>query len=192
MEFIPVGDDKLKISLDRQDMNEYDIVYETLCASDEKTRRALLRLLEKAKGEAGFCPRGAKLFIEAYKDADGGCSLYFTIIRKPSRLSENQSVVAPVTFEFDDIESLITAACKAFRMYGHRIYKSSLYVLNGKYRLLVYNLDYLDKLSIYFLSEYGRPRRDEISAAYTAERGRELIADCALETLAGYFSENPD
>lgn len=187
MEFIPVGDDKLKILLDKQDMTDYGIVYESLCAADEKTRRALLHLLEEAKADTGFCPRGAKLFIEAYKSENGGCCLHFTIIQRPSRLADNQSVVAPVTFEFEDIESLITAACKAFELYGHRIYKSSLYALNGKYRLLVHNLDYLDKLSIYFLSEYGVPLRDEISAAYTAERGRELIADCALETLADYF-----
>lgn len=192
VEFILVSDDKLRISLDRQDMDEYGIAFEKLSSADEKTRRALLQLLQIARDEAGFSPRGAKLFIEAYQDAGGGCSLYFTIIRKPSRLSGSLSVVAPVVFEFDDAESLITAACKTFKLYSHRIYKSSLYLMNGKYRLLVYNLDYSDKLSVYFLSEYAAPRFDEITAAYTAEHGRELIADCALETLSGYFGQGFD
>lgn len=188
MEIILVSDDKLKILLTRQDMDGLGLIYENVDYSDENTRRVLLTLLGKAKEESGFSPRGAKLFVEVYPGDDGGCSLYFTTIRKPSRLPGAQSAISPAVFEFDNVDDLIDGARKTFERYSHRIYKSSLYLLNGKYRLLVYNLDYSDKLSVYFLSEFARRvGEDEILAAYTIERGAEIIADSALDILAKHF-----
>lgn len=189
MEIRLISDDKLKISLTRQDMDELGLKYKSMDYADGATKHALLSLLERAKEEAGFSPKGAKLFIEAYQNDEGGCALYFTSIRKPSRLSDSQAAVQPVVFEFDSLGDLIDGACKAFERYSHRIYKSSLYLIKGKYRLLVYSLDYSDRLSVYFLSEYGKKlSEDEISAAYTVEHGKEIIADTALDTLAKYFA----
>ena len=142
MEIILVSDDKLKISLKRQDMDSLGLVYEKINYSDDKTKKALLALLEQAKEDVGFAPRGAKLFIEVYANGDDGCNLYFTIIRRPTKLPDSQVAISPVVFEFSNTGDMIEGACKAFKRYSHRIYKSSLYLLRGKYRLLIYNLDY--------------------------------------------------
>lgn len=187
MEIILLSEDKLKISLTRQDLEKLELSYSKMDYSNEKTRQALLLLLEKAKLEVGFSPRGARLFIEIYQSDGGGCVIYFTGIKR-SRFSGGAGAVSPVVFEFENAEELIEGACKTFLRYSHRIYRSSLYLLNGKYRLLVYNLDYSDKLSIYFLSEFGKKLGDdEIFVSFTTEHGKELIADCALDTLASYF-----
>jgi len=188
LDFELINEDKLKIRLSRQDMLEAGLVYENMNYSDNHTKRTLLSLLEKAKKQAGFAPRGAKLFIETYETEDKGCDLYFTIIRRPSKLKDSQTVISPVLFEFESAGELIEGACKVFERYSHRIYKSSLYLLNGKYRLLVYNLDYNDKLSVYFLSEFAlKLGEDEVLAAYTMEHGREIILDSAIDTLSKYF-----
>lgn len=188
MEIILVSDDKLKISLNRHDMDELGLKYKNMDYSDEKTKRALLLILEKAKGEVGFSPRGAKLFIEVYQNDEDGCNIYFTSIRRASRLSDSGTAISPTLFEFENANDLIDGSCKAFERYSHRIYRSSLYYINGKYRLLVYNLDYSDRLSVYFLSEYAKKiSEDEIFAAYTIEHGKEIIADTAIDTLAKYF-----
>lgn len=189
LDFELINEDKLKICLTRQDMDEAGLAYETMNYADAHTKRALLLLLEKAKNQAGFAPRGAKLFIETYETEDKGCDLYFTIIRRPSRLKGSQATIPPVLFEFDGISELITGACKVFERYSHRIYKSSLYRLKGKYRLLVYSLDYSDKLSVYFLSEFAsKISEDEVLAAYTIEHGREMLVDSAIDILSKYFS----
>lgn len=189
MEIFLVSGDKLKISLTQRDFEKLGISYSSMNYADEATRRALLTLLEKAKHEVGFSPRGAKLFIEACQNDNGGCELYITCIRRPARLSDLKGVLPPTLFEFENVNDLITGALKALDRYGHRIYKSSLYFIDGKYRLLVYNLDYSDKLSVYFLSEFGtKLGDDEMLAAYTIEHGREIIPDTALDTLSGMFS----
>lgn len=191
MEITLVSADKLKISLTRQDLDELDISYSSMNYADEATRSALLKLLEQAKHEAGFSPRGSKLFIEVYQNDEGGCEMYFTCIRKPARLSDSKDVISPAVFEFENVDDLIIGASKALKRYGHRIYKSSLYLMGERYRLLVYHLDYSDKLSVYFLSEFGTILgNDEILAAYTIEHGREIIADTALDILSGLFSYN--
>ncbi|MCL2034325.1 MAG: adaptor protein MecA [Oscillospiraceae bacterium] len=188
MDFELINEDKLRIRLNPQDMAEAGLVYENMNYSDSHTKRVLLSLLEKAKKQAGFAPRGAKLFIETYETDNKGCDLYFTIIRRPGKLKGSQTVISPVLFEFDSAKELIEGACKVFERYSHRIYKSSLYLLNGKYRLLVYNLDYDDKLSVYFLSEFAsKLGEDEVLAAYTMEHGREIILDTAIDMLSKYF-----
>ncbi len=182
MEITLQSDAKLKISLDRQDMDDLGLVYKNMDYSDKSTRQALTSLLRRAGEETGFSPLGAKLFIEVYKSGDGGCNIFFTRIPAPKG-------VAPAIFEFDELNDLIDGAVKASALYGHRIYRSSLYRLNGKYRLMVSCLDYADRLSAYFLSEYGEKLcEDELGAAICAEHGEELIAETALETLAKYFS----
>lgn len=189
MEISLISEDKLKISLTQLDFEKLGISYSAMNYSDEATRHALLTLLEKAKREVGFSPRGAKLFIEVYQNDEGGCEMYFTSIRKPARSSDSKAVISPTVFEFEKVNDLIAGASKTLERYGHRIYKSSLYLLGEKYRLLVYHLDYSDKLSVYFLSEFGaKLGSDEILAAYTAEHGREIISDTALNVLSELFS----
>lgn len=187
MEISLVSGDKLKISLTQLDFEQLGISYSSMDYADKATKRALIRLLEKAKREVGFSPRGAKLFVEVYQ-TDDGCELYFTCIRKAAALPELNGVLAPALFEFANVNDLIAAAVKTHARYGHRIYKSALYLMDGKYRLLIYNLDYSDKLSIYFLSEFGRMLGDnEMLAAHTMEHGAEIIPDTALEMLARLF-----
>lgn len=182
---------KLKISLGRQDMLDLSLTYQDMDYKDEATKRALLYLLEKAKEETGFSPRGAKLFIEIYPGEDGGCVLYFTTVSKTVRHPDGQSGMEPVLFEFDDVDLLIQGACKTFWRYGHRIYKSALYRMGNRYRLIVYPLDYSDRLSVYFLSEYGaKIGEGEILAAYTREHGKEIIGENAINLFAEYFGES--
>lgn len=189
MEISLVSEDKLKISLTQLDFEKLGISFSDMNYTDEATRSALLTLLENAKREVGFAPRGAKLFVEVHQNDEGGCEIYFTCIRRPARLSDSKAVISPAVFEFEKVNDLIAGASKALERYGHRIYKSSLYLLGKKYRLLVYHLDYSDKLSVYFLSEFGtKLGNDEILASYTIEHGREIIADTALDVLSGLFS----
>lgn len=188
MEFLLLGADKLKVLLSKRDMEAYSLEYENMDYSDGKTKRALLELLEQAKNEAGFQPRGAKLFIEVYPCEGGGCALYFTAIRQPPASGATAQGLLPVVFQLDDLSALFEAATKVFRRYGHRIYKSSLYRFEGKYRLVVYPLDYNDRLSVYFLSEFGvNLGEGHVFAAFTQEHGEALIEDIAIETIAEIY-----
>jgi negative regulator of genetic competence, sporulation and motility len=184
MEFCLIHPDKLKITLTATDMQSMELCYERMELDDPATRKALRLLLEQARQSLGFQPGGAKLFIEAYSAEGDGCVLYFT--RMATGNAPREAGTAPVLYEFDDLETVLLGAAGVCSRYGHRIYKSSLYRLLGKYRLIILPLDYADRLSEYFLSEYGhRIGEGEIAAAFTEEHGKELIRDNAVEVLAG-------
>jgi hypothetical protein len=165
-------------------MASMDLRYETMDLSDPPTRTALRSLLESARNQVNFRPRGAKLFIEVYSSEGGGCALYFTLLTAGEK--ERDGGAVPALFQFDDLEAVVQGAAAVHRLYGCRIYKSSLYRMKDGYRLMIVPLDYADRLSEYFLAEYGRPAgKGDLAAALVEEHGKELIRDNAIEVLAG-------
>jgi negative regulator of genetic competence, sporulation and motility len=90
-----------------------------------------------------------------------------------------------VLFRFDGLEGAIRAAAGVHGRLAQRIHKSSLYRVGDAYRLVIYPLDYADRLSVAFLSEYSEPIAEgDLAAAHTEEYGKELIRGNAIEVLA--------
>ncbi|MBQ8321775.1 MAG: adaptor protein MecA [Clostridia bacterium] len=77
MEFLLIGDSKLKIVMSETDMRTYKL---DACAdySSSVYRRAFWRVLEKAKAEVGFDPDGDKVLIQFYPVKSGGCEVFVT------------------------------------------------------------------------------------------------------------------
>lgn len=192
MEILLISADKLKISLSKEDMESLSLQYQDMDYADGDTKKALIHLLEKGRAEVGFNPRKSKLFIEVYPSEHDGCVLYFTALRTTAgRAFASKTGLEPVLFEFDDADVLIDCACKVFERYSHRIYKSSLYRYQNKYRLIIYPLDYSDRLSIYFLSEFAtKIGESELMAAFTEEHAQMIVQDNALDVLSDAFSES--
>jgi len=183
--------DKLKVALSAADLAALCVSYDSLDYADPASRQLLLSLLEQGKERTGFYPRKSRLYIEVFPSEDGGCIIFYTRLRNgqhPPGLGESVGPEA-VVFAFDDAETLLRAAIGVWARCGHRIYKSSLYLLEGGYRLILYPLDYADGLSALFLSEFARKTGEgEIVAAFVEEHGSPLIEDRALDTLVEYFS----
>lgn len=185
LDFTLVHENKLKAVLTAADMQELGLRYDDMDYNDAATRTALVSVLDLARGKVRFNPRGAKLFIEACPCEGGGCVFYVTCLRE----GRGGPGVVPVVFEFDGAGELTACAEKTQERYAHRILHSRLYRFGGRYRLVVYPLDYSDRLSIYFLSEYGKMVAEgELAAAFTAEHGEELIAQDAIAVLSEHFS----
>ena len=187
MDFSLSGPDRLKVSLSADDLEAFGMDYQNLDYNDGATREILLELLNKGRAEVGFLPKRAKLYIEIYPREGGGCVIYYT------RLPGNQPHTgwpflpgpSPIAFAFADAQTLLDGCAKAYGLYRHRIYKSSLYALGAQYRLIIYPLDYNDNLSVNFLSEYGRlVGEGQVLASYIEEHGKLLRESTALETLA--------
>lgn len=187
MQFSLIHENKLKVILTAEDMEKLELSYEQMDYSDAETREALVEVLDRARGHVRFNPKRSKLFIEVYPCEGGGCVLYFTCLHTDR---SGKVDVRPVLFEFDSADALTEAACSTYRRYRQRIYRSTLYQMNGRYRLIVWPLDYADRLSIYFLSEYGRCIGEgELLAAFTEEHGQEILEEDAIERLAEQFGE---
>ena len=187
MDFSLVGPDKLKVDLSAGDLERLGISYEDLDYKDERTRDVLVDLIVRGREQAGFSPRGAKLYIEIYPREDGGCVIYYTRLAG-GQLCTGGSFLpgpTPVVFAFEDTGTLLMACAKAHALYRHRILKSCLYARDHHYRLIIYPLDYTSSISVSFLREYARlVGEGSVLAAHIEEHWQLISADNALEMLA--------
>jgi negative regulator of genetic competence, sporulation and motility len=185
MVFVLIGGDKLKVCLTAQEVESMPVDFEDLDHPSPRTKKLLVEMLEQGKAETGFSPKGAKLFVEIYPDGEGGYVLYFTAL---NRQAGGKPGLKPVIFAFEDADVLCDGSARLYERYGHRVYKSSLYRYRGEFLLVVYPLDYSDRLSVYFISEYARKVGEgELLAAFIEEHGEEILRDAAIDTLAEYF-----
>lgn len=70
----------VKITLNRLDMSEYDVKYESLSHKSPDTKRLLVELLAVVRLEKKLDLSGERLFIEAFPKTDGGCMLYISCL----------------------------------------------------------------------------------------------------------------
>ncbi|MCL2579890.1 MAG: adaptor protein MecA [Oscillospiraceae bacterium] len=191
MEFSLVGPDKLKVTLLPDDLERLGIDYRDLDYKDENTRKVLIDLLTEGKLTAGFQPQKAKLYIEVYPRAEGGCVIYYTRLSGGEVLPQGKFIPGPppIVFAFENPETLLAGASKTWTLYRQRILASALYSMGCGYRLIVHPLDIGDQLSTSFLSEYGKlVGVGAVLAAYIEEHGELLKQPDALEALAGVES----
>lgn len=186
MEFSLIHENKLKVILTASDMQMFGLDCADMDYQDPPTRTALLSILDQGRAQLRFHPYKSKIFIEVFPHEEGGCVLYFTGMHANR---SGKGGIEPILFEFASTEDLIQGAVAMYQRYRQRIYRSSLTLLNKRYRLIVYPLDYADRLSIYFLSEYAeKVGEGELLRAHTQEHGETLIQDKALEVLHDLFT----
>lgn len=112
MELIQIGEDALKVTLTREDMQRYDIAFERLDYENTETRHAIWDILEEAKRTLGFEAARDRLYIQVFAGSEGGCELF---VRRAE--SENASSSLPKLFRFPSTH-LLLAACKALAHSG--------------------------------------------------------------------------
>ena len=84
MELIPIGETKLKITLDEREMADYPL------RRRDGNRAVLLRLFSEIKNRCGFDTSGSRVFVQMYPGRRGGCELYVTkLCARESPWSEN-------------------------------------------------------------------------------------------------------
>lgn len=150
----------------------------------KKLKRYLLAMLAQAKLNDIFpYESDVKLIIEVYPDKFGGAEIHFLPAHKTKTLCQ------PQVFCFYDSTTLIEATIKLFSLYGHRIFKSTLYQFDRLWLLTICLLDEPLSPAILLLSEYGFqiPGSDE-TAALIEEHCKPIIKQRAADTISYYFS----
>lgn len=165
------------------------LTYEQIDYEKEQTRTLMLSLLETARLTTDFSP-DTRVFIEVFPANEGGCTIYFSDLGtgEPKRWRVRRRSVSPAVYQFDDINNLIDCAVKLFRLYSHRIRKSSLYRVETGWRLALYPLDILENVTLPFVDEYApRCGEGELAAVWLEEHGTCILADNAVDVLSSYF-----
>lgn len=204
---------RLKILLTEAELHQFSLSYEQLDYSDPTTRRALGALMAEASAETGFRFRPGQLLIEAFPAPAGGCALYFTLLdegQTSGRLADAARSLTLKTggekkrgwrgrlrlktagnyayvFEFADVGDLLDAVEQLYIQPDAVATRADLYLLNGRYRLLLHPRPGDHKTSM-LLGEYAAAAcHTAAAAAYTAEHGRLLAKDRAVQQIGKAF-----
>ena len=146
MEFLLIGESKIKIVLNREDTEKYGLDATAADVSGPIARRVFWRILDMAKTEVGFDPAGDKVLIQLYPLKSGGCELFVTklgilsessarLVSKSDRiamLSKNRSLYA-----FDSLDNIVGAARAVKRIMGGLSPKSDVYIDGERYYLSI-------------------------------------------------------
>ena len=136
MEFLPIGDTKLKIVLTAADMRDYKIEVTSGELRSDSGRRGLWHILDRAKDKVGFDPRGDKVLIQFYPMSGGGCEIFVTklgilpissanIVSKSERvtmLSRKRNFYC-----FEALQDLIAVCRQLEQTYGERVPDGDVY-----------------------------------------------------------------
>lgn len=194
MEFLSIGEAKLKIVLTPLDVKEYKIDLSSCEVRSENGRRGLWQIIDKARASVGFDPGGDKILIQFYPLSDGGCELFVTklgilsdssarIVSKSERvtmLSKKQSLYCFQSF------SDLTFVCREIRrLLPDTLPESELYYDGARFYLGVceYGAGY-DSSEFPFISEFGSSVPAECGALL-AEHSELLIKNDAVKVLSG-------
>ena len=74
-----VNDEKIRVTLSREDMKSLDITYDEMDYSNIETRRVIWTVLDEARAHLGKdIDTDGRLLIEVCPLDDGGCIMYFS------------------------------------------------------------------------------------------------------------------
>lgn len=185
MVFRLISPNRLEVLLTAQDTDSAKLNFESESPADlRRLKKYLLSLLAQAQSklEQPFFT-GDRLLIEIHPEPDGSAAIFF--------IGEDdccRQLCEPAVFGFDDSEQLLTAAIKLFRQYGHRLFKSALYLLNDEWLLIISPIDGESEPAASLLAEYGgMPHGKALTAAMIKEHGKPIIRERAVDMLNYYF-----
>lgn len=168
MELIKISRNALKVTLSREDMELYDIEFDTLDYKNSETRRVIWSILDEAKRSLGFEVSRDSLYIQAFRSKCGGCELFV------SKGLKEESEIA--LFKFTSSESLIQGCARV----DNCGYTESSKVYVGEKNEFYLELCATDKDYIYL---------DELAVRLQYNRGflaehTKLICENAVKTMA--------
>lgn len=177
MELIKISNEKLKITLSPEDMEEYGIDCDAADYGRTETRRAFWHLLDEVKHRTGFDSASDRVYIQLYPSRDGGCEMFVT--KLADRAEKASSEPCPATryaYLFPDVAS-VTGACRALSARRGQLRASAYSAEDGSLLLL------LDGEPPAFLSEFGRAI-DAHTAVLGIPEHFTLLTDNAIGELA--------
>lgn len=175
----------VRVALSGGDMRRLSIDYDSMDYSDAATKRAVKTILHTVNSVLSLDLSSSKLFIEAFpnEESENGCVLYISMLEKFKGCARRE-LSTPVVFKLDSVNALSDLSERIFKQYSHLVLKSSLYLMDDKYMLMIYTYPKLDKKLSALASEYavvyGRGR---ITGSFVREHSSELICKDAIEKI---------
>ncbi len=183
MEFIEIGEGKLKLTLTREDMTYYQLSEENMEYGNRETRNAVYRIMDEVKAKIGFDITGERVLIQVYESKEGGCEMFVSKLGGRAsggecggcRLEREKN---ECIYEFSDIETLLSM-CRTLKSLG---YQEASYAYAAETAPLYYlvirarqSASAVRKNTVEeyaFLSEFGKRKDGSYAKAYIEEHCR--------------------
>lgn len=168
MDFTVMGEKKLKATLTKEELEAFDLTAEGLDGCDQKTKRLVGVLLDRAKREVGFNIGTLPVLVEAFSSRAGGCEIFISALAEGG----GGERVRECLFVFESLEALLKA-CAALLAAGYQG-KSRTYFCDGRYCLGATFPTHQDGPTLFDLAaEFGCP--DRVLTSETAEKKGKLL-----------------
>ena len=147
MEFLLIGQSKIKIVMTEPELKQYKLDKECGDLESPHSRRAFWRVLEAAREKVGFDPEGDKVLIQFYPTKSRGCEIFITKLgllsessaelvsrsERVSMLSKRKSF-----YVFEGMGELVGAARAIKQTLGNLSLASDVYLApSGRYFLAI-------------------------------------------------------
>ncbi len=187
MELLIISENKIKISLTKNDLDGYKISCDDIDYDTTETRRVVWSLLDDVKKQSGFDAAKSRIFVQIYPGRDGGCELYISKLGKQASRSakvEKRGFSATLSGEngkkeyyiFDGLNEML-AVCKELYYQGYKG-RSDVYVDDdGRFFLCA------EGEGLEFMSEFGLHQVSDTAELYIKEHCREVCTQTAVGTL---------
>ncbi len=192
MEFLRIGEAKIKIIMSDEELKRYGLTDVPDCGPS--CRRAIWQVLDIAKGEVGFDPAGDKILVQFYPLKGSGCELFITKLGilapssvklvsksdKVTMLSRKQSY-----YLFDSLDELRLVAREIMSRTDGTPPRSDVYSEGDIYILSIEEYGRGGEISEYpCISEFGRLLSADVSL-YVCEHFARLTDG---DAIAGFLS----
>lgn len=188
MEFLRIGESKIKIVMTADESEKYGISPKP-DGSAMGSHTAVWQILDRAKSECGFDPRGEKVLVQFYP-LKSGCEMFVTKLgilssdsaRAVSR-SERVTLLSRAErhYLFSSRDSLVRAAREIYARLGEYP-RSSLYADESRYVLSLEEHTVGDSGQLGFIREFAT-RISQDMGVYVTEHFDTIYADNALASI---------
>lgn len=190
MDFQMVSDNKIKITLKREDMQKLDINYSEFDYSSMNTRRIIWTLLCEAKNSLAVdIDLFSKMMIEVLPEKEEGCIVYFTLLEEDACCGQSKIMIRknmkPCIFEFTSVEELMSALEGLGSFPQDTLNDSELFLMERHYRLILNTVGRSTVSLPDYFSEFGSYIGEgNAIASYTREHGKMLADAKGVKKLA--------
>lgn len=209
MKFEKLNDNKIRIVLNNQDLQDKNIDFNSFMSNSIETQDLFLEILSKAEEKVGFVTKDYKIKIEALAMENGDFVVIVTrfetdnmklaqSIRKPKKVLTNSKLhttssecLVYAFVNFDDFCSF-SNEISSIKSYSTLAKSIVLYTYNSTYYLLFkkVNTDHCEIKRFYAtITEYAtHVKNPDIFARKLNERGKIVIKHNAIKTCIAHFS----
>lgn len=209
MDYLRIGESKLKITLSSDELDSYGMDLSELDYASTETRRAFWAILDDAKRATGFDAAASRVSVQIYTSKTGGCEIFVTSSPTAAgyrSLTDDKTMALTVcgalpklygesVCSFDSISDLLTA-CKVLMAQGCCCESSAWQLpsfgrmggdMGARYYLYLAG-NHAPKASgtvnsSGILAEFGSPL-PELDLSYLSEHCLPLVSERAVEQLA--------